>query len=134
MREFTNTYFIVSYIAYSKQADNVFQGQPETIAENYPTTEPGTEIFNVFNEENHWSEDEEEFEVKFKNLKFEEDLQPQVQDTELIKHEMVKIYGDQGAKDVLAMETQMQLKFERMTDKYSAELWPCLPLNMKFDK
>ena len=98
--------------------------------ENCTITQPGTEIFNIGQDEDpYWSEEE-----KYSRKKYEEEeLEPQVQDTELIKSEMAKIFGEQGAKDVLALETQMQLKFERMTDKYSSQLWPCLPLNMKFE-
>ena len=121
-----------------QQPKNIFQVQPETVAaetENCTSiTQPGTEIFNIGQadeeEDPYWSEEEKYSRKKYEE---EEELEPQVQDTELIKSEMAKIFGEQGAKDVLALETQMQLKFERMTDKYSSQLWPCLPLNMKFE-
>ena len=47
--------------------------------------------------------------------------------------EMIKLFGDPGAHEILAMETEMQLKFEKVKDAQSAKLWPCLPINMKFD-
>ena len=47
--------------------------------------------------------------------------------------EMIKLFGEPGAHEILAMETEMQLKFEKVKDAQSAKLWPCLPINMKFD-
>ena len=63
----------------------------------------------------------------------EEEINPMVEDPELKLSEMIKLFGDKNAKEILAMETEMQMKFEKIKDFHSAQLWPCLPLNMKFD-
>ena len=63
----------------------------------------------------------------------EEEVTPQVENPELILSEMTKLFGEKGAQEILAMETEMQLNFEKIKDSTSAKLWPCLPLNMKFD-
>ena len=63
----------------------------------------------------------------------EEEIIPQVENPELILSEMTKLFGEKGAQEILAMETEMQLNFEKIKDSTSAKLWPCLPLNMKFD-
>ena len=63
----------------------------------------------------------------------EEEINPNVEDPELKMSEMIKLFGDPGAHEILAMETEMQLKFEKVKDAQSAKLWPCLPINMKFD-
>ena len=63
----------------------------------------------------------------------EEEVIPQVENPELILSEMTKLFGEKGAQEILAMETEMQLNFEKIKDSTYAKLWPCLPLNMKFD-
>ena len=105
-------------------------------------TAPGTEIYNVFDnydEEDFEYEDYEE-EIDEKELRkkmakelTEEEKNPQVEDPNLIKSEMIKLYGEEGADEILAMETAMQLRFEKARDASNAVIWPCLPLNMKFD-
>ncbi len=45
---------------------------------------------------------------------------------------MKELYGE-AADSIYAMETELQLKFDRVCDKNKPVLWPCLPLNMKFD-
>lgn len=47
--------------------------------------------------------------------------------------EMIKLFGEPGAKKILAVETEMQMKFEKLRDLKNAQLWPCLPLNMKYN-
>ena len=63
----------------------------------------------------------------------EEEKNPQVEDPVLVKNEMIKLFGDQAADEILAKETAMQLRFEKARDASKAVIWPCLPLNMKFD-
>ena len=67
-----------------------------------------------------------------KDLKGLEDIEPIVEDPEVIRAEMDKLYGPEKALEILAMETNMQWNFEKMRDAHNAQLWPCLPLNMKF--
>ena len=102
-------------------------------------TAPGTEIYNVF-DDNEDFEYEEEEEIDEKELRrkvakelTEEEKNPQVEDPNLIKSEMIKLFGEEGADEILAMETAMQLRFEKACDASNAVIWPCLPLNMKFD-
>ena len=72
--------------------------------------------------------------VKQKKVELEEEeINPNVEDPELKMSEMIKLFGEPGAHEILAMETEMQLKFEKVKDAQSAKLWPCLPINMKFD-
>ena len=102
----------------------------------------GTEVFNVFDEQSEdfdEYEDEDFDEIDEKELRkkiakelTEEEKAPQVEDPQVIKDEMFKLFGDL-AEEILAMETAMQLKFEKARDESGAVLWPCLPLNMKFD-
>ena len=77
--------------------------------------------------------DEKELRKKIAKELTEEEKVPQVEDPQVIKTEMIKLFGENGAKEILAMETAMQLKFEKARDESGAVLWPCLPLNMKFD-
>ena len=67
-----------------------------------------------------------------KQLEEEEEIEPVVENTDLIKKEMEELFGIEKADEILAMETAMQLNFEKARDSYKAQLWPCLPLNMKF--
>ena len=48
------------------------------------------------------------------------------------KEEMKKLYGE-GTERVVQAETEMQEWFDKMCAEKSPILWPCLPLNMKFD-
>ncbi|NWJ00204.1 GEMI8 protein, partial [Crypturellus undulatus] len=43
--------------------------------------------------------------------------------------EMKKLYGDRAAK-IHAMETAMQLDFDRNCDKYQPKYWPVIPLKL----
>ncbi|NXD06712.1 GEMI8 protein, partial [Nothocercus nigrocapillus] len=43
--------------------------------------------------------------------------------------EMKKLYGDRAAK-IHAMETAMQLNFDRNCDKYQPKYWPVIPLKL----
>lgn len=43
--------------------------------------------------------------------------------------EMEKLYGDEAAK-ILAMETAMQLIFDRNCDKKQPKYWPIIPLKL----
>ena len=81
----------------------------------------------------YFEEDEEDLQRRKIAKEIEENEEPIVQDPQIIRDEMAKIYGQDGAKEILALETSMQLKFERMRDKHKSQIWPCLPLNMKFD-
>ena len=45
---------------------------------------------------------------------------------------MRELYGEE-ADDIHAMETEAQLQFDKICDRNKPVLWPCLPLNMKFD-
>ena len=67
-----------------------------------------------------------------KQLEEDEEIEPVVENTDLIKKEMEALFGTEKADEILAMETAMQLNFEKARDSYKAQLWPCLPLNMKF--
>ena len=67
-----------------------------------------------------------------KQLEEEEEIEPVVENTDLIKKEMEALFGTEKADEILAMETAMQLNFEKARDSYKAQLWPSLPLNMKF--
>ena len=71
--------------------------------------------------------------MKIKLELTEDEVIPQVENPEIILSEMTKLFGEKGAQEILAMETEMQLNFEKIKDSTSAQLWPCLPLNMKFD-
>ncbi|ESO07137.1 hypothetical protein HELRODRAFT_170439 [Helobdella robusta] len=60
-------------------------------------------------------------------------------DTDLIEKpgearmkEMKELYG-KGAAKIYAMETAMQLTFDRNFDQKLPKFWPALPLNLKFD-
>jgi hypothetical protein len=50
--------------------------------------------------------------------------------------EMRSLFGSR-AEEILAAETEMQLEFDTFCDEADggegAQIWPCLPLNMKFD-
>lgn len=46
--------------------------------------------------------------------------------------EMKELYGE-GATRIFAMETAMQLSFQKCYDQKAPKLWPTLPLNIKFD-
>ena len=48
------------------------------------------------------------------------------------REEMEKLYGA-GTDKVVEAETEMQTKFDQMCAEHDPVLWPCLPLNMKFD-
>jgi hypothetical protein len=112
-------------------------------AVNKTEIEIGAEIFNAYDQNDE--EEEEDFEDDFgefeeksqrkklaKQLKDEEEMRPIVEDQELKMTEMVKLYGEKEAKEILAMETAMEMRFQKLKDVKSAKLWPCLPLNMKF--
>ena len=109
-------------------------------AQNPEFTPIGTEIYNVFDDNQEDFEDYEEDEYDEKELRkklakelTEEEKTPQVEDPVLVKNEMIKLFGDQAADEIMAMETAMQLRFEKARDASKAVIWPCLPLNMKFD-
>ncbi len=53
-------------------------------------------------------------------------------DFERQKAAMRELYGEE-AEAVHALETSIQLNFEKVCDRHKPLLWPCLPLNMKFD-
>lgn len=65
-------------------------------------------------------------------LKEEEELKPIVEDAGLKLSEMAQLFGESGAHEILSLETEMQMNFEKLRDQKDAQLWPCLPLNMKF--
>ena len=44
--------------------------------------------------------------------------------------EMAALFGSRSG-EILEAETEMQLEFDKFSQ--DAQLWPCLPLNMKFD-
>lgn len=46
--------------------------------------------------------------------------------------EMKELYGE-GATRIFAMETAMQLSFQKCYDQKAPKLWPTLPLNIKFN-
>ena len=46
--------------------------------------------------------------------------------------EMQELYGE-GATKIFAMETAVQLSFQKCYDQKAPKLWPTLPLNIKFD-
>merc|ERR1712004_920292 len=91
-------------------------------------TAPGTEIYNVFDDDNEdfeYEEEEEEIDEKELRRKVakeltEEEKNPQVEDPNLIKSEMIKLFGEEGADEILAMETAMQLRFEKACDASNA--------------
>lgn len=133
---------------YKKLLDNLFlhqnvsmlqdQVQPEPVQDQCQAPGPVTEVYNVLNCENDFQdleEPEDDFEMRKKWAKeIEADEVPVVEDKEVIAKEMQNLFGLQGAKTILAMETAMQLNFEKVKDVQKAQLWPELPLNMKFDK
>ena len=45
---------------------------------------------------------------------------------------MTELYGSR-ADDVLALEMELQLKFNKICDQNQPTIWPCIPLNLKFD-
>ncbi|CAD5110880.1 DgyrCDS245 [Dimorphilus gyrociliatus] len=47
------------------------------------------------------------------------------------REKILKLYGNDGAK-IHAMETALQLNFERKQDKLRPQVWPQLPLHIKF--
>lgn len=106
----------------------------------HPPSAPGTEIFNVFtdhHEDFDCDENEEyaEHEQHHRKKDFQavEEEEPIVEDKQLVIQEMQNLYGEKGAKSILAMETAMQLNFEKVKDTQKCQIWPCLPLNMKFE-
>jgi hypothetical protein len=120
--------------------ETVFQ-QSNILRTNIPvekTTEIGTEIFNGYDEEDEEEYfDKDYFEEKNQRKKMakelkDEEIMPIVEDQELKMTEMVKLYGETEAKEILAMETAMEMRFQKLKDVKFAQLWPCLPLNMKF--
>jgi len=114
----------------------------KTEEETYHYTQPGAEIFNACEIDADYDLDYEyEEDTKYsmeqkrkiaKQLEEEEEIEPVVENPDLIKKEMEALFGTEKADEILAMETAMQLNFEKARDSYKAQLWPCLPLNMKF--
>ncbi len=102
-------------------------------------TPKGTEIFSVLDQQCDNEEEEEYFDEEYdeEEAKSSEPIQeweePKIEDPCAIKSEMENLFGKEGASEILALETAMQLRFEKERDKNNAQLWPCLPLNMVFD-
>ena len=46
---------------------------------------------------------------------------------------MEELFGTEGAKEIYGLEAKMMLNYEKYCDDNRPQLWPCLPLNMKFD-
>ena len=67
--------------------------------------------------------------IKIENV---EAYDPQAEEFEKRK-QMAEIYGDKNWEEVLRAETSLQVNFNRFCDKELPQIWPCLPLNLKFD-
>lgn len=57
---------------------------------------------------------------------------PRVRPNHTRSLDMQRLYGEAGSQMIVAMETAIQLSFNRNRDRHQAKHWPALPINIQF--
>ncbi len=77
------------------------------------------------------TEEDDNFTRSKKATKTQEKIEPNV-DYKRQAEAMRELYGER-ADEIYSMEAKLQYEFDRFCSKERPVLWPCLPINMKFD-
>ena len=109
---------------------------PGTLQKSRLRQERGKEEGDFDEEDDEDAAWAEEFLLREEKRKKEKEKRDRVEiETDLRAQEeaMKELYGEEHWEDVYAMEADMQRKFDQFVQDERPQLWPCLPLNMKFD-